>query len=171
MGAAVQMLHSVRNSSMGSAPSTVASSPLPRTPGDRFSHSAHAHARASALGSKSLAAVSEGSADVLAEMEEIEISLRSISHDFMPLFVEAEAQAHLLAHAAEQQQVLLQQLQRADMHIQELEEDLTGAQGSLESLRAENLSLRSRNQELLHLKDASSIPKVVSSLSFFLSPS
>ncbi len=115
MGAAVQMLHSVRSSSMGSVPSTVASSPLARTPGDRFLRSAHEHARASVLGIKSgnLAAVSE--ADVLPEMEEIEISLRSISHDFMALFVEAEAQAHLLTHAAEQQQVILQQLQLAEL--------------------------------------------------------
>ena len=158
MGAAVQMLHSVRSSSVGSAPSTVASSPRVPALGDRFLRTAHSHARTSALGN--LAAVSEGSADVLPEMEEIEISLRSISHDFMALFVEAEAQAHLLAHASEQQQVLLQQLQRAETHIEELEEDVAGAKGSLESLRAENLSLRRRNEELLVLKDASSIPKV-----------
>jgi hypothetical protein len=66
----------------------------------------------------------------------------------------------MLAHAAEQQQTLLRELERAEMRIQELEEEVTGGEAIIESHRAQHVSLRRRNQELQELSDASSIPKV-----------
>lgn len=105
-----------------------------------------------------------GQQSIQRKMEDIEINLRSISHDFMTMFVEAEAQLHLLAHSEERSEQLQDQLSRAETHIGELEDDVLGAKSTVESLRAENLSLRRRIEELTELKDASSIPQVCEGL-------
>jgi hypothetical protein len=71
------------------------------------------------------------------EMQEIEITLRSISHDFMNLFVESQAQLYLLANSHQRILDLQAQLTCAEQEIQELSEDNTGAKGIIASLREE----------------------------------
>jgi len=71
------------------------------------------------------------------EMQEIEITLRSISHDFMTLFVESQAQLYLLANSHQRILDLQAQLTCAEQEIQELSEDNMGAKGIIASLREE----------------------------------
>jgi chromosome segregation ATPase len=117
------------------------------------------HAPTAKLAPRRAVAHSEDAA-VQQLLDDTEIELRAISHDFTRMFVEAEAQSHLLVASEERCEQLQEALSRAETHMGELEDDVLGAKSTVESLRAENLSLRRRIEELTELKDAASIPKV-----------
>ena len=103
-------------------------------------------------------------AQLRADMEHVEISLRAIAHDFSTLFVDAQAQVHALNEAEGMRQVHEQRLAVASAQLDDMDDQVTAARATIDSLRAENLALRRRNQELLELKDAAAIPKVMETL-------